>query len=220
MRGHADASSSTTMNGPPRCRRRRQAWDALLDDDEALRGGVAITRRHGVALRDDWPATLRQLTRCRCTLTDDAVLKLYPPAGRARGSRPACSPSSTRGCRSPPRVLATGTQDWHYLLMSRLRGRRLVEVWPELDPRDRTRIASRPAPQSPALHASMHRRWAHFEPMWNAIAAQQRRTAIERQRARGLHHLVAGAHRRIPRRVDARPAGIRCCCAPRSCANT
>ena len=171
-------------------------------------------------------ARRRGLQRCGslpvCALGDDAVLKLSPAEGEHAAVEAACSPSSTRGCRRhAARARHWCTQDgWHYLLMSRLPGRRLVEVWPELDLGDRTRIAEQTGAAIAALHASMRRRWARSSRCMGMFAVRQRRTATERQRARGLAPQRLERIDAVPRRVGC-PA---CAGAPRrctgSCANT
>ena len=167
-----------------------EAWDALLDDDEALRGGVlTIARRHRLVPRDDGPVRYDSGSLPVYALGDDAVLKLYPPAEGEHAAVEArvLAFVDARLPVATPRVLATGTQDgWHYLLMSRLPGRRLVEVWPELDLGDRTRIAEQTGAAIAALHGLDASPLGTLEPAWDAFAVRQRRTATERQRARGL----------------------------------
>ena len=167
-----------------------EGWDALLADDDALRAGVlAIAKRHGIALPVAGPRRYDSGSLPVYALSADAVLKLYPPedAEHAVVEARVLAFVDGRLTIATPRVLATGAQDgWRYLLMSRLRGRRLVEAWPDLEVRDRERIARQTGAALASLHALDAAPLAGLEPEWDAFAARQRASAVERQRSRGL----------------------------------
>lgn len=166
------------------------AWDALLADDAALRAGVlAIAGRHRVALDGGGPLRYDSGSLPVYALSDRHVLKLYPPHEGEHAEVEARVLAFVDG-RLPiatPRVLATGKQDgWHYLLMSRLAGRRLVEAWSTLDARDRDRIADETGAALAALHGLDIAPVETLPPDWNAFVAAQRHSAVERQRERRL----------------------------------
>ena len=167
-----------------------EAWEALQGDDNALRAGVlAIARRHRIALHDAGPLRYDSGSLPVYALCADAVLKLYPPedAGHAQVEAQVLAFVDARLTIATPRVLATGAQDgWRYLLMSRLPGRRLVEAWPDLDARDRERIAEQTGAAIASLHGLDATTLAALEPEWDAFTERQRRSAAERQRRHGL----------------------------------
>lgn len=166
------------------------AWDALLADDAALRAGVlAIARRHRVTLSPDAPLRYDSGSLPVYSLSDAHVLKLYPPQEREHAEVEARVLAGIEG-RLPiatPRVLAVGAQDgWPYLLMSRLAGRRLVEAWPRLDSRERDRVADQIGAALAALHALPIAPFESLAPDWEVFREAQQRSAVERQRERGL----------------------------------
>jgi hygromycin-B 7''-O-kinase len=120
---------------------------------------------------------------------DELVLKIYPPFERhERDTEAAALRTVEDHLPIPtPRVHAVGElEEWGYLLMGRLRGRSLVEVWPDLAVEDRLRLAGELGEALAALHAI---RGTALDPLridWPAFLAKQRATALERQRARGL----------------------------------
>lgn len=153
-----------------------------------LRHGVeAIALRHGFAGAE--PLRFDSGSLPVYALGDAAVLKLYPPHEHEHADVEARVLGFVAG-RLPietPRVLARGGQDgWHYLLMSRLRGRRLVEAWPALTPTARNRAADALGASIAALHALDATPLASLAPDWDNVAAAQRASAVERQRTRGL----------------------------------
>jgi hygromycin-B 7''-O-kinase len=86
-----------------------------------------------------------------------------------------------------PRVVATGAHDgWLWLLMSQLRGERLVTAWPTLSPSERDRMADTLGQAVAALHAIDPAPLADLAPQWHAFAPAQRASAAQRQRERRL----------------------------------
>ena len=117
------------------------------------------------------------------------VLKLFPPdegdhaavEARVLAALHDALPVPT------PRLLANGTADgWHYLLMSQLRGIRLVDAWPQLSGVDRDGLADALGECVAALHAVDVAPLADLEPHWDDFIAAQRASAVERQGARRL----------------------------------
>jgi hygromycin-B 7''-O-kinase len=123
-------------------------------------------------------------------LGNQHVLKLYPAQDRAHAQVEARVLAFVDG-RLPlptPKVVATGEwDDGSYLLMTQLRGRRLLEVWPELAPSERERLCLRLGEAVAALHALDSRPLADLPPPhWVDFVHAQRREAVERQRQHSL----------------------------------
>ena len=163
-------------------------WDALLANDAALSGGVrTIAQRHGLggvaATRYD------SGSQPVYALGDSHVLKLYPPEDAEHAAVEARTLAFVHGALPlpTPEVAATGTLDgWHYLLMSQLRGQRLVDAWPELDARERDRLADELGLAVAALHGLPTAALAGLPPCWEDFIPGQRARAVERQQARRL----------------------------------
>jgi hygromycin-B 7''-O-kinase len=86
-----------------------------------------------------------------------------------------------------PELLATGEQDgWHYVLMSQLRGQRLVQAWPQLNTADRDRVADQCGAMVAALHAIDAAALADMPPQWAPFIQAQRASAAQRQLRHGL----------------------------------
>ncbi len=161
---------------------------ASADDGALLARVAAIARRHGLSHA---PVTRYDSGSLPVlALGAEHVLKLYPAQDRAHAQVEADVLTFIDG-RLPlptPAVLATGTQDdGFYLLMSQLRGRRLVDAWPELAPARRDGLCDRLGEAIAALHALDSAPLAGLPPPhWADFVPAQRRQAVERQRACGL----------------------------------
>jgi hygromycin-B 7''-O-kinase len=118
---------------------------------------------------------------------DRYVLKLYPPTCREHWEVEDRVLRTIDG-RLPvptPRVEESGQfGDWRYVMMTRLRGEPLTEVWPRTGQRDRDRLAEQLGTALAALHTI--RVPALGPPDWRRFLAGQRDGCVERQRARGL----------------------------------
>ncbi len=163
-------------------------WDALLANDAALAGGVrTILGRHGLASA---PVTRYDSGSLPVyAVGERRVLKLYPPDEAEHAAVEARTLAFVHGALPlpTPEVAATGTQDgWHWLLMSQLRGRRLVDAWPELQPAEQDRVADDLGHGVAALHRLDTAPLRGLPPRWDAFVRAQRASAVERQRARGL----------------------------------
>jgi len=163
-------------------------WSALLDDDAALAAGVAaVCARHGLAgcpaLRYD-SGSLPVYA-----LGTQHVLKLFPPQEGAFAMVEARVLAAVHGALPvpTPQLLAADTAGgWHYLLMTQLRGRRLIDVWSELSVAQRDRLADDLGAAIAALHAIDTSALADLEPRWERFVPAQRDSAVERQHARRL----------------------------------
>jgi len=177
-----------TLDAPLPTATSTEGWDALCADDAALSGGVrAIARPHGLAARAAQRYDSGSLPVL--ALDDRHVLKLYPPHEGEHASVERRVLGFVQG-RLPiptPEVVASGTQDgWHYLLMSRLHGPRLVDAWPELGAADRDRLGDALGEAVAAMHALDASPLHGLPPDWDAFMREQRDSAAERQRARRL----------------------------------
>jgi hygromycin-B 7''-O-kinase len=118
------------------------------------------------------------------------VLKLYPPVYREEIRTESAVLRAVHG-RLPiptPAVERTGDfEGWGYLVMERLRGETLKEVWPRMSTEDKQRLA----PQLGAALAALHR---VVDPAldglgpgdWAEFVTKQRAKAVERQRRLNL----------------------------------
>ena len=163
-------------------------WAALFDDEAALAPGVgALLARHGLA---DAPRVRYDSGSLPVYAVGDThVLKLFPPTERTHASIEARTLAAVQG-RLPiptPRLVAADTHDgWPYVLMSQLRGQRLVDAWPALSASELDACADRLGETIAALHAIDTTPLADFTPHWNEFIPQQRARAAARQTARRL----------------------------------
>jgi len=119
------------------------------------------------------------------------VLKLYPPADldELATERTLLEVLYGRLPIPTPGVVHAGIRDgWGYLVMERLAGRSLKEVWPELSTADRKALAPRLGEAVAALHAVRDPALATVKPdSWDAFLAAQRSTVLDRQRRLDEH---------------------------------
>lgn len=166
----------------------KQDWSALLRDDAALRPGVAaIAQRHGLGSAPVQRYASGSLPVY--ALGDRHVLKLYPPHEASFAAVEARVLEAVAGAlpiATPQPLAVDSLESWHYILMSQLRGQRLVDVWREIGTNDRDKLAEQLGTSLAALHALDVAALADIEPHWPAFIQAQRRSAVERQRARGL----------------------------------
>ncbi len=164
-------------------------WGRLLTDDGALRAGVkTIAQRHGLAA--EVPLRCAGGSLPVYTLGERHVLKLYPPQDAAHAEVEARVLAFVDG-RLPlrtPALVTTGALDgWAYVLMSRLHGRLAVEVWPELERSAQLVLCDQLGESLAVLHALDTAPLADLPPpRWPAFIGQQRTSAVQRQRERGL----------------------------------
>jgi hygromycin-B 7''-O-kinase len=163
-------------------------WDALLADDAALSAGVAtIAQRHGLA-----GAAVRRYDSGSVpvyALGERHVLKLFAPNQDAFAQVEAKVLAFLAGALpvATPELIAVEVIDgWHALLMTQLRGQRLVDAWPLLSSAEQTRLADDLGRSLAVLHALDAAALAPIEPEWDQFIAAQTVTAVERQRRRGL----------------------------------
>ena len=163
-------------------------WDALCADDAALAPGVAaLCARHGLTGR---PVVRYDSGSLPVYAIGDAhVLKLFPPTEGEHASIEARTMSAMQGALAipTPHLLANDTLGgWHCLLMTQLRGRRLVDVWPELSRAESDRFADELGASIATLHAIDTTALDDFTPRWEEFLPAQRASTVERQRERRL----------------------------------
>lgn len=163
-------------------------WDALCDDDAALaRGVTALCAQHGLGGRPVVRYDSGSLPVY--AVGTEHVLKLFPPGEGDHASIEARSLRTVHGALPipTPRLLAKDTVDgWHCLLMTQLRGRRLVDMWTELSQAEHDRFADELGASIAALHAIDTTALADYTPHWQEFLPAQRASAVERQRERQL----------------------------------
>lgn len=160
----------------------------MLADDAALAPGVAaIAERHG--LRDTTVHRYDSGSLPVYALGEHHVLKLFPPHEASFAEVEARVLEFVAGrlpLRTPAVVAADAMDGWPYILMTQLPGRRLVDTWPTLAIDERDRLAVALGESLAAMHALDTAKLVTIEPRWDDFIAQQAKSAVERQRKRGL----------------------------------
>lgn len=154
--------------------------------DEGLRPGVrALCERLGLAA--DGIAKFAEGSLPVYDVDGEHVLKLYPAAdlGDLAVEEPVMRALRGRLPVPTPAVLDAGRHDgWGYLLMTRLHGRDLRELWPELDGDAKRSLARRAGEALAALHAVPAPAIGPGD--WDRWAGDQAASAAERQERREL----------------------------------
>lgn len=117
------------------------------------------------------------------------VVKFYGPLylDTFRGEVAALSHVHGRLGVPTPGVVASGTLDgWGYVVMDRLRGRELREMWDEMGPDDQLAAVRRTGEAAARLHALSVDGLEALDVGWAAWTARQRETAVERHREKEL----------------------------------
>ncbi len=149
---------------------------------------AAIAERHGLA--GDQPRRYAGGSMPVFALGGDHVVKLFPPPFRRNcdNERDALRFLAGRLAVATPALRAFGDlDDWPYLVMSQLPGRRMDEVWPSLGRAARLRLAGRVGAMIAELHAlpagGDTLPFAHI--VWDAFIDAQRAGCAARQAGRG-----------------------------------
>ncbi|MEM7675916.1 MAG: aminoglycoside phosphotransferase family protein [Myxococcota bacterium] len=163
------------------------AWERLRKDDVALARGVqAICRRHGIDGRVIDRFTTGSVPVY--ALGTDRVLKLFPPDELAFFRTEVAALRSVCGqldVPTPEVIAADDYFDWPYILMTRCRGEPLRTASAGIEPSSLRALMVELGHGVRQLHAVTVPA-ADLPDHWSTFAAEQRRTAVERQRARGL----------------------------------
>lgn len=167
-------------------------FDAWHDDLPAWRPAIeSIAAEHGGGALTQMPES----TALVALLGDDRVLKLYPPFLRdhCEFERAALVHFAGRLGLPTPRLLGQGEREgWPYLLLSRLTGRPLIQVWPGLSEAQRLQALRDIGSLAAQAHALPVAPLAALAPAWPAFVQQQRGRCAGRQQRTGLPaHLLA-----------------------------
>ena len=165
-----------------------EQFDQVRRDEARLGPGVgAVCRRHRLGGEEIARFASGSLPVYQVGAAH--VLKLYPPCYRGdHDTERACLELLEGRLPVPaPRLHAAGEQDgWAYLLMERLAGRPLAEVWPHLGAADREGLAAQLGEATAALHAIDPGAATIPRPDWVAFVQAQRGGCVDRQRTGGL----------------------------------
>ena len=168
---------------------------AGLDDYEALRPSTAVwlPAARAICERHNVPsAPLERLpggTNVVFAAGAEHVVKLYPPAWVKLWETERVVAARVEGKLDvpTPQIHAHGLLEaWPYLLMSRLHGRYLVEVWPGLDQADQIRIVADLGRTVRSLHALPTDGLEGLDRDWDGLIRHRLHTAVERHREQGV----------------------------------
>ena len=168
------------------------AFDAWHDDLPAWREVIeSIAAEQGGGKVEQMPDS----TAMVALLGDDRVLKLYPPFLRDHCDfeRAALPHFEGRLGLPTPRLLGSGQRDgWPYLVISRLAGVPLVQVWSSLTEPQRLLALHAIGRLAAQAHALPVAPLAALAPAWPAFIQRQRAGCMHRQQRSGLpaHLLV------------------------------
>lgn len=119
----------------------------------------------------------------------ERVIKLFPARGRSYFECEVAALARVDGKLSvpTPRVVDSGERrGWWYVVMTRLGGTLLSEVWGEVDARDRRRLMRETGAAVAELHALSTDDLAPLAVDWPAFVEAQRASCRERQISTGL----------------------------------
>ncbi|WP_026923890.1 phosphotransferase family protein [Glycomyces arizonensis] len=166
-------------------------WEAVVEDDAVVRpAALDLLARLGLAEEPFERYTTGSMPVY--AIGDSRVLKLYPTVCADSAAVEARVLEHLHG-RLPvptPELLAEGDCEngWRYVLMSQLAGEGLAPAWPRIPAAARDRLAESIGETLAAMHgldtAALGGSLA--PPDWRAFVAEQRSTAVERQRSLGL----------------------------------
>jgi hygromycin-B 7''-O-kinase len=146
-----------------------------------------ICQRHGCAT--DGLVRLGDGTNVVFATGDGQVVKLFPPfwALEWQIDRAVAERVYGRLGVATPEIRACGElEGWPYLVMSRLSGRYLNQVWDELDSADQLQIASDLGELLARMHALPTEGLPHVAERWVALLRDQPAASVERHREKGV----------------------------------
>jgi hygromycin-B 7''-O-kinase len=164
-------------------------FEAIARDDVRV---VALAKR--IAARHEPSAPIERFSGGSLpvfAVGDAFALKCFPPcyARETDIERDGLLALDGRLPLPSPKVVASGEMDgWTYVLMTRLRGRILADVWSEIPGPRRAELVEEIGAALAAMHsidvASIGP--GVPRPVWRDFVARQRERCVERQRSRGL----------------------------------
>ena len=183
-----------------------EEFERVRRDEAVLRPGIeAVLDRQGLRGRpiERFPDGSLPVYAIGSSL----VLKVYPPFDLVERDRESLVMRALEG-RLPvptPEVQAAGELDgWGYVLMTRLGGELLSSAWFRVPGASRIHIAAELGEALAALHAVGDPGLPSPCGAWDVFLDTQRRSCVERQRARGLGEEWV---RQIPALLDSTPLG-------------
>ncbi|MDQ1043318.1 phosphotransferase family protein [Streptomyces sp. V4I2] len=168
-----------------------EEWDAVVPDETVMRAGAQdLCARLGLA---GAPLTrFTEGTQPVYAVGDDLVLKLFPAAAAQDGIAEGRVLSHLQGLLPvpTPRVHDVGPYEngWQYVLMSRLHGENLAQVWGRLPRADQEPFVADIGETLAVLHALDPAPLADVlgPGDWGAFLDRRRAAAVEQQRRHGL----------------------------------
>lgn len=170
-----------------------RAFDALHDQPAQWQPELLALAR---ALGEPGPVrALTQGTVLVAQVGAHKVLKLFPPFLRDHWAFERGMLRQLHGALDvpTPELLASGEHEgWGWLLMRRLRGQLLLDVWDKLPEPQRLRLLRHIGSLAAHLHALPVGAQARLAPCWSEFIARQRAGCHARQQRTGLpEHLLA-----------------------------
>jgi len=117
------------------------------------------------------------------------VVKLFPMNERAHFETEVAALTRVQGALSipTPRVVASGeSHGWWFVVMTRLPGRALVDVWKDLGAEDRLRLVREVGTSLSEMHSRPTEDLPSLALDWPRFIQEQRTSCRERQAAKGL----------------------------------
>ena len=168
--------------------RTKSEYEALQPDPDAwLPAGITIAERHRLPV--DQLRRLGQGTNVVFTAGDGTIVKLYPPFERRFVDADVAVARLLEGRIGveTPRIMAHDElEGWPYLVMTRLQGVELREIWPSLSRSDRLRLAREIGLLVARIHALPVAGLAGLEGDWPGEVERRLAGAVERHRAQGM----------------------------------
>jgi len=185
----------------------REAYRELRRDPSRWRDAVvAVAARHGLVAGAPRPLGGSNLV---AAVDGDRVVKLFPPFLRYQWAAERLALGAVRIALPTPALLHEGELDgWTYLVMTRLDGESLQDVWPRAPHAQRSDLLA----QIGAVIADVHRLdpgpIAGLGPAWDDFVRTQRDGCVARHRRLGLPGpLLAGIDGYLERTAPLLPRG-------------
>jgi hygromycin-B 7''-O-kinase len=146
-----------------------------------------ICQRHGIA--SEPLERISSGTNVVFAAGTDSIVKLYPPYWMAEreADRTVAEYIHNKLGIATPEIRAYGVlEGWPYLVMQRLVGVQLHDVWTGLDHTSQLRIVAELGEILARLHALPSAGFAHLAPKWAAVMADQPAKCVQHHRSKGV----------------------------------